>query len=596
MENIHLAERLGAETATLSGEDVAREIISFARAQNVTKIVIGKTAVPRWRRILRRGVVEELLDQSGGIDVYVVLGGEEPTAGPRKPSTRTVAALAGYVWALGAILLAGLVAWAFQNVGLAEANKAIIFLLAIALVANRFGWGPGILATVVGVLAFDFFFVTPYLTLAVSDAQYVITFAIMLVVAFIISTLAGRLRRQIQAGRARERRLGALFRLSRELSGVSGAHQLALTAQREVSAMLGTEVTIYLPAEQAALQPVASSAEEVGPGVRELAVATWVFDHQQLAGAGTDTLPDAASLHLPMMTPRGVAGVLSVGPVAGESLLSPENRHLLETLATQIGTAIDRDELADETGRVLLQIERERLRSSLLSSISHDVRTPLTVITGASSTLLELQKAGDDGKNTELLDTIVQESSRLSRLVENILSMTRLEAGAIKVEKQWFPLEDVIGSALGRLREESKGRVVRKSLAPDLPAVPLDGVLIEQVLVNLLENALRYSERDTPLDIIARPVDDGVEVQVADQGPGLLPGEEERVFDKLYRGSASSGSPGRGVGLGLAISRAIVDAHGGHIRAENRSGGGTVVSFFLPVEGSPPEFGMTGDA
>jgi two-component system sensor histidine kinase KdpD len=294
-----------------------------------------------------------------------------------------------------------------------------------------------------------------------------------------------------------------------------------------------------------------------------------------------------------MVTPRGVAGVLSVIPPEGEPLLSPENRQLLETLATQIGAAIERDELADETRRALLQIERERLRSSLLSSVSHDLRTPLAVIAGTSSTLLELGGDGDQAKREDLLKVIVQESSRLARLVENLLSMTRLEAGSIKVEKQWFPLEDVIGSALGRLRKELAGRTVNKVLSPDLPLVPLDGVLIEQVLVNLLENALRYSQEGTALEILARAEEEGVIIEVADRGSGLARGEEEQIFEKLFRGSASALTSERGVGLGLAIARAIVDAHGGHIWAENRNGGGAVFSFFLPVEGSPPEIDLT---
>lgn len=588
MENIHLAERLGAETATISGDDIAEEIISYARSQSVTKIVIGKTAELRWKRLLRGSIVDALLDQSGEMDVYVVQGGQEPEQVAPTLSRRAVA-WQGYVWALVGLVMAALVAWAFQDIGLAEANKAIVFLLAVVLIAARFGLGPGVLATVLGVLAFDFFFVPPYLTFAVADAQYVITFAVLLVVALIISALAARLRRQVRTARARERRLEALYRLSRELSAVAGTHQLASTAQREVAGMFGTEVTIYLPDEGGRLEPVVSTARDMAVGSRELAVATWTFEHAQLAGNGTDTLPDAPALHVPMITPRGTAGVLSVTPPDGEPLLSPENRQLLETVATQIGTAVERDELADETRRALLQIEKERLRSSLLSSVSHDLRTPLAVIAGASSALLELGESADATRREELLKEVVEESNRLARLVDNLLSMTRLDAGAIKVEKQWYPLEDVVGSALGRLRKELTGRVVTKDLAPDLPLVPLDGVLIEQVLVNLLENAVRYSGAGSPLDISARVENEAVVVSVGDRGPGLAKGEEEQVFEKLFRGSASSVSDGRGAGLGLAIAEAIVSSHGGRIWAENRPCGGAYFRFLLPLGGSPPD-------
>jgi two-component system, OmpR family, sensor histidine kinase KdpD len=588
MSNIQLAERLGAETATVRGDNIAEEIVSYARSQSVTKIAIGKTAEPRWKRLLGRSILDDLLKQSGDMDVFVVTGGPGSEHAPPARLRRAVA-WQGYAWAVIGVAAACLVAWAFQDIGLAEANKAIVFLLAAALVAVRFGLGPGVLATVLGVLAFDFFFVPPYLTFAVTDAQFVITFAVMLVVALIISSLAARLRRQVRTARAREGRLEALYRLSRELSAISGAHQLASAAQREVSSIFGTEVTIYLPDEEGRLEPVVSSARAMAADSREQAVATWAFGHGQLAGNGTDTLPNAAALHVPMITPRGTAGILSVHQPEGEALLSPENRQLLETLATQIGTAIERDRLAEETQGALLQIDKERMRSSLLSSVSHDLRTPLAVIAGASSALLELGESADVTQRTALLEEVVEESNRLARLVDNLLSMTRLDAGAIEVEKQWFPFEDVIGSALGRVHKELIGRAVNKHLAPDLPLIPLDGVLIEQVLVNLLENALRYSGAGSPLDISARVENGAVVVSVGDTGPGLAEGEEERVFEKLFRGSASATSGERGAGLGLAIARAIISAHGGRIWAENRPGGGASFSFLLPLGESPPD-------
>ena len=590
MKNMQLAERLGAETATISGDDIVQEIISYARSQNVTKIVLGKTARPRWRRLLSSDIVSDLLEESGEMDIYVVTGSPEgeplPSARPR-----LMPAWQGYLWALAGVAVACLVAWAFQDIGLAEANKAIVFLLAIVLIAARFGLGPGIFATVLGVLAFDFFFVPPYLTFAVADAQFVITFAVMLVVALIISTLAARLRRQIHSARARERRLEALYRLSRELSAVSGVHQLAAAAQREVSSTFGTEVMIYVPDGEGRLEPVVSTARSMTGDPREQAVAKWAFDHGQMAGNGTDTLPQAAALHVPMATPTGIAGILSVDRPENESLLSPENRQLLETLATQIGIAIEREGLTEKTQEALLQVEKERLRSLLLSSVSHDLRTPLAVIAGASSALLEMGESADQAQRASLLEEVVEESNRLARLVENLLSMTRLDAGAIDVDKQRFPLEDVIGSALGRLRRDLTGRSVIKDLPPDLPPIPLDGVLVEQVLVNLLENALKYSPDGSPLEIAARAEDKGVVVAVSDRGPGLAPGEEERVFEKLFRGSASGSSGERGAGLGLAIARAIIVAHGGRIWAEDRPGGGAVFSFVLPMGESPPDIG-----
>ena len=489
-------------------------------------------------------------------------------------------------------MVAGLIAWAFRAAGLAETNQAIIFLLAVAVVAARFGLGPGIVAAVIGVLAFDFFFVPPRLTFAVQDFQYLITLLVMLAVALLAGALAARVRRQVQTAHSREGRLGALYSLSRELSAVSGAHQLAATAERQVSALFGSAVAVYLPHEGGRLEPVVSSAGRTQLGPREIAVATWAYEHAELAGNGTGTLPEATYVYLPMITPRGTAGVLAVAPPEGDVLLSPDNRQILETLATQIGLAIERDELAEKTRCALVEVETERLRSSLLSSVSHDLRTPLAVISGATDTLLELGEGGDRATRQKLLEDVLAESHHLARLVDNLLSMTRLDAGSIRVEKQWYPLEDVIGSALGRLGKDVAGRKVNKLLPDDLPLVPLDGVLIEQVLVNLLENAVRYSDPNTAVDIMARAENDEVVITVADRGPGLAEGEEVKVFDKLFRGAASANSAERGVGLGLAIARAIVEVHGGSIWAENRAGGGAMFSFRLPLEGLPPELEM----
>ena len=593
LENVRLAERLGAETATLSGEDVAEEIVNYARAQNVTKIVIGKTAQPHWRQILKGSVVEDLLKLSGAIDVYVIQGAPDSTvkAGRHRPLKRPVA-LSGYLWSLAAVVVAGLIAWVFRAAGLAETNQAIIFLLAVALVAARFGLGPGIVAAVIGVLAFDFFFVPPRLTFAVRDFQYLITLLVMLAVALSAGALAARVRRQVQTAHSREVRLRALYSLSRELSAVSGAHQLAATAERQVSALFGSAVAVYLPHDSGRLEPVVSSMGRTPLGPREIAVATWAYEHAELAGNGTGTLPDATYLYLPMITPRGTAGVLAVAPPEGEALLSPDNRQILETLATQTGLAIERDELAERTRCAMVEVETERLRSSLLSSVSHDLRTPLAVISGATDALLELEEGGDRATRQELLRDVLKESHHLTRLVDNLLSMTRLDAGSIRVEKQWYPLEDVIGSALGRLGKDLADRRVNKLLPDDLPLVPLDGVLIEQVLVNLLENAVRYSDPGTAIDILARAENDAVVITVADRGPGLAEGEEVKVFDKLFRGAASENSAERGVGLGLAIARAIVEAHGGRVWAENRAGGGAMFSFRLPLEGLPPGPGL----
>ncbi len=577
MKNIRLAEQLGAETVSLSGDDVADEILSYARSHGVARIVIGKSGKSRWASLLRGTIVDRLLRSSGGIDIYVVQGAGELELSPT-PQGRRRPQWGGYLGALGAVIAASLVALVLQEAGLSEANKAVVFIPAVIAAAMWGGLGPGIMAAVLSVMSFDFFFVPPYFTLAVRDIEYVITLLVLAAVALLVGTLAARLRRQVETARMRERRLEVLYRLSRALSGVSGVRPLALAAERELSSILGSKITVYMP-DSGALDEAAA----------------WAFEHGRLAGNGTENVPDAAALYLPMITGQGTVGVLAVESPAQETLLSPENRQLLETAATHIGMAIERDLLAERNRKAAIEAETERMRSSLLSSVSHDLRTPLAVIAGTTSTLLELGEGADAATRQALLGEVYEESHRLARLVENLLAMTRLDSGVITVDKQWFPLEDVVGSALGRLREESRGRVISKHLPADLPLVPLDGVMVEQVLFNLVDNALKYSPAETPVDIRVSAGEDEVKIEVADRGPGLTTEETRAVFEKLYRGSASAGRA-RGAGLGLAIAQAIVQAHGGRIWATNRPEGGAVFAFTLPLEPAPIDLALDDDS
>jgi two-component system sensor histidine kinase KdpD len=408
---------------------------------------------------------------------------------------------------------------------------------------------------------------------------------VLAVVALLVGTLAARLRRQVQTSRVREKRLEVLYRLSHSLSGISGAQQLAVAAQQQVATILGGAVSIYLP-DGTLLEPVVSTTGGQMASHHELAVATWAYEHGQIAGNGTDTLPDARAIYLPLKTPQATVGVLAVEPPRTGFFFSPDRRQLLETVAGQIGIALERDQLAEQRSSALVDAETEKMRSSLLSSVSHDLRTPLAVIAGTSSTLLEMGDNADRSTRQALLTEVYDESNRLTRLVENLLSITRLESGLTVVEKEWFPVEDVVGSALGRLRKETAGRSINIAIPPELPLVPLDGVLIDQVLFNLLDNALKYSPAGSPIDISARGEQGSVVIEVADRGSGLAEGEHEQIFEKLHRGMASK-EGGRGAGLGLAIARAIVDAHGGSIWAAARLGGGALFSFRLPVGSTP---------
>jgi two-component system, OmpR family, sensor histidine kinase KdpD len=586
-ENLRLAEQLGAEIVPLSGASPAEELLSYARVRNVTRIVVGKSGTPSWRGFFRRNLVDELLRNSREIDVHVIHGVEEPGVKPPPPERPRVP-WDQYARALAVVVVCGLIGALMNLIELEEgprsSNLVMLFLLGVVYAAARFGRGPGILASISSVVVFDFFFVEPQLTFAVTDTQYFLTFAVMLGIAVLISTLTARIREQAQISRQRARRTEALYHMSHRLTGQVGIHQLANVAVQQLSAMYAGEVAIFLPDQEKRLRIATGSHAEFALKENETAVAQWVFAHQQQAGFGTNTLPSAHALYLPLVGSQGSVGVLAIRPADSEQLSVYEQRQLLETFTKQIALAMEREQLASQVQAVLLQAETERLRSSLLASVSHDLRTPLAVITGASSSLLESEHSLSAETRRELHQTIYDDATRLSRLVDNLLDMTRIESGSVTVTKQKHFIEEVVGSALIRLNKQLAGRQVTTHISSDLPLVPLDDMLIEQVLINLLENVQKYTPPDSPVDISAWQENKNVVIEVADRGPGLPDEEIDRVFEKFYRGQAAALDGRRGAGLGLAICKAIVTAHGGRIWADNRPDGGARFCFSLPVD------------
>jgi len=456
-------------------------------------------------------------------------------------------------------------------------------LLGVVLVSMRFGYGPSLVAAVLSVLAFDFIFIPPYFSFAVSDLSHIITFGVMFLVAVVISGLTNRIRDQADSARGRERRTASLYAVSRELGAATARPALLQAAARHVQEVFDVKVAVLLPGSTGELEIVHADEGTLAAGDKDLGVADWVWNHQRAGGAGTDTLPLARALFVPLLGSRGRVGVLALFRSPESRLDDPDERQLLHTIAGLIGSALERTQLADEARRASLRIETEQLRNALLSSVSHDLRTPLGVVTGATSALLEDDAPKDEGVRRQLLMTVHEEALRLNRLVRNLLDMTRLEAGALKVQKDLQPLEEVVGSSLDRMEDRLRGRIVKTSIPADLPLVPFDAILIEQVLINLLENATKYSPAGTPIDVRAYVRDTEVEVEVADRGPGVARQDAERVFDKFYRVREGEGG---GVGLGLTICRGIVSAHGGRIWVEERSGGGASFRFTLPLEGS----------
>ncbi len=582
-QTLRLAEQLGAETVTLPGQTMSEAILAFARDRNVSKIVVGKPRRTLWKRILIGSIVDALVQGSGDIDIEVVSGGREDAA-PLAPVRRRELPIdwPAYGLAVAIVALTTGVAWLmFPLFELADLIMA--YLLGIVGVAMRRGRGPSALASVLSVAALDFFFVPPYFTFAVSDARHVFTFAVMLVVGFVISGLTVRVRTQASAARGREERTAALYAMSRELASTRGVDELLKIAVRHLGEVFKSQVVVLLPGADSGLVPW--SGGHFSLDGNELGVARWVFEHRQLAGLGTTTLPGASALYLPLIAPRGPVGVLGVRPADRHALDAPEQLHQLETFSNQTALAIERARLADEAQESLVRIETERLRNSLLSSVSHDLRTPLATITGAVSTILENGSRLDEPTRRELLESVRDEGERLNRLVQNLLEMTRLESGALELKRDWHSLEEVIGAALGRIGKRLGTRRVTTRVPPELPLVPMDDVLVEQVLVNLLDNAIKYTPSGSPIDIIATATDRAATVEVADHGPGLPRGEEDRVFEKFYRGQPGDG---RGAGLGLAICQGVVRAHGGRIWAQNLPGGGVAFLFTLPITGQPP--------
>jgi two-component system, OmpR family, sensor histidine kinase KdpD len=592
-EHLRLAERLGAENHTVVGDSVVDAILEIAQSRNVTKIVVGKTAQSWWQRLLRRGIVDLLLEQSGEIDVYVIRGDDSEEYETRTPIRVESLPSKPVDWRLYwgtalTVCVCALVGWGIAWLGMDNANIAMIFLLGVAFAATWLGRGPAITASIVSVLIFDFCFIEPRFSFAVSDAQYLLTFAVMLLIGLLISALTARVQRQLELSKKQERRSDALFRLTRQLSTLLGSEFLIQAAGSQLSELFSAEVVIFLRNGSGVELRFGQQTSIAALPINAI-VAEWVSEHNQIAGARTDTLPNATALFVPLVGSQQTVGAIGVKPNDFAQLLDPEQRLLLETCASLIALAIERDQSILDAQAAQVQVGTELLRNSLLSSVSHDLRTPLTTMAGSASSLIDAESNLSESARRELVQSIIDESHRLARLVENLLDITRLESGGIKLKLEWQVLEEIVGSAIHHLREQLGQHLVSVQIPRNFPLVHLDGVLFEQVFVNLLENAARYSPVGSQIDIGARVLDSSIEIRVADNGPGLQSGIEDRVFEKFVRGDSASPDSCRGVGLGLAICRGIVQAHSGSITARNRSEGGAEFVIKLPTLQRPPE-------
>jgi two-component system sensor histidine kinase KdpD len=601
VQTLRLAESLGAQTHTITGPSAAPELVAFARDRNVSKIVVGKTGYSRWREAVRGSFVNNLVRLSGDIDVYVIRGDDDTIAGTSPQSGRGAGGVSSHS-ALRWLAATGLVA-ACTFLGLAVlgrldlANIAMLYLAVVVVAAVWLGRGPAVLSAVAGVAAFDFFFVPPHLTFAVSDVQYLLTFGVMLAVGLLIASLTSRLRALADSARERERRTSLLYGLSRDLAAAADARAVAAAATRHAHDALACDAAVLVPASNdkpdlaSTMQTLASAGSPDWLDDRERGVARWALDHARPAGSGTPSLPGSTGRYQPLAGSQGKVGVLALRPRSPESssaLADPPQQLLLDTLANQIGLALERVALIDGQQRARVEAESERLRSALLSSVSHDLRTPLATIAGAATAL---QTGGlDPHTRSQLTDSIVDESRRLNDLIANLVFATRLESGRIELSREWTSIEEVVGAGLAGLAENIRGRPVTTRIPPDLPLVRVDNAMLPQVVHNLADNALRYTPPDAPIGISAWATDSSVIVKVADQGAGLSDDERSRVFERFFRGRAARPTGTRGgIGLGLTICEGVIKAHGGRIWTERNAPRGVAFLFSLPIERPQPE-------
>jgi len=586
---LRLAEQLGAQIERVSGRNVPETLLAYARRNNITKIIIGSPARPRWQQLLFGTVVDEIIRRSGTIGVYVLSDERGPLQRGLPETWRPRSQPLRY---LGAVLLVALITLiSFPiHLRLEPTNLVMFYLLGVLAAAIYLGRGPALLTALLGVLAFDFFLIEPRFSLGVEDTQYLLTFLGLFVVGAVVSGLAGTVRDQVQASQRREAQTAALYALSRDLTIQLDLAAVMETVIEQVGLSFGRQAAILLPDDGRKLTlRAASPGFEAGEAVLE--AAEWSFNRGQPAGRGTDTLPQMPIRFQPLMTGQGAVGVLAVRPAETEHYLTPEQRQLLEAYSGLAALAIERALLAEEVNQARLAKETEKLQSALLNSISHDLRTPLAAITGAFSSLHEAEASTPDAlfldhaTRLELIETGWDEAERLNRLVGNLLDMTRLEAGALHLRRSPIDVEEAAGAALDRLRTHLKDIHIQTSLPAGLPPVSADALLLEQVLVNLLDNAAKYTSEGGTIEISARALPDAVEIHVADDGPGIPPEDLERVFDKFYRVRPKSGP--EGTGLGLSICKGIIEAHGGLINARNRPEGGAEFVFTLPLADLP---------
>jgi two-component system, OmpR family, sensor histidine kinase KdpD len=587
-DTMRLAESLGGEALTIPAvhRRIADDLISFAQSSNVTHVVIGKSSRSRWFEILRGSVVHDLVRSAGNISVHVIAGEDLPGGLENKPAVQTAARtepfdLQPYAKSL---LITALALGAAQLVHprFGVENVDLVFLTAVVVVAVRYGLLPSLLTSVAASLCYNFFFLPPVYTFTITDPTNVAAFFFFMLIALLVSNVAARVRVQADTATSRVRMTESLYAFSRKLAGTATLDDVLWATAYQIALMLKVRVVLLLP-EEGLLMVKAGYPPEDQLDDADLAAANWAWSNDRPAGRGSDTLPGAKRLFLPMRTGRGLIGAIGIDNDKTGPLLTPDQRRLLDALVDQGALAIERVLLVEDMDKVKRTVESERLRSALLTSISHDLKTPLASVLGAASTMRDLAGNLTDAQKHDLIATVIDESERLNRFIANLLDMTKLESGAIVPNTARHDVGEIVGSALRRAGKILVRHKVSLDLAADLPMLELDAVLFEQVLFNLLDNAAKYAPADTTISIRGWQDRDAIVLQVMDEGSGIPPAELESIFDKFYR--VQKGDHVRpGTGLGLAISRGFVEAMHGTISAANRTDrSGAVLTIRLPI-------------
>ncbi|HUO88196.1 MAG TPA: sensor histidine kinase KdpD [Rhizomicrobium sp.] len=591
-DTLRLAQRLGAETATLPGRDIAQTVLDYARKNNVTQILIGKSERSRWFELLHGSVVRDLMRSSGAISITAVLA-EGAAVAPKSVKTRpSIDGLAweAYGWSSLATAVTIGVGWVLNGtMAHALGSVGMLFLVPVLLSAVSFGLRPALFTAFVSVMAYNFFFLPPLYTFTIADPNNWLSFSVLLLVAVIAGNLAARVRQQADLASARAAIASELYRFTGKLAGIARLDDILWAATYQIFSMLKANVVVLLPNPQSKrLEIRAGYPPEDELDVQDLAAATWSWERGAPAGRNAETLPGTKRLFLPMRTGQGLVGVIGLQRLDARALFSPDERRLLDALIDQTALAIERSQLVERVNEAQVLVEADKLRVAMLTSLSHDLRTPLASILGAATSLLANRELYSASQTTELLSTVRDEAERLDRFVGNLLDMSRLEAGALGVKPEAAELSELVDAARKRLAR----RLCEHRIAVDIPAatpqVLVDPVLLEQALVNLLDNAAKYSPAGSTISVRAVQSPSAVHLMIEDEGPGIPSEALPNIFDKFYRAKASD-SRVAGTGLGLAVARGFVEAFGGHLEAGNRSDrSGAVLTLTLPVAQARP--------